>query len=316
MTKNKEKNFISAVVYVHNSEDKLKKFLPELCQILSNNFEKFEVICVNDASSEESKKAIESIFKDIGITTASIINMSFFSGTELSMTAGMDLAIGDFVYEFDSLIFDYNTTLILDVYQKMLEGYDIVSAAPDRQRGGIGSKLFYSIFNKYHFIDTPPVQHECFRLLSRRAINRAKSLNKALVYRKAVYASCGLKQTVLSYHSTCRKRTLDKFEKNNRMELAIDSLILFTNTVQNLSLYTSMAFLAMTVMIGIYSWGIYFGNRKPVEGWTPLMLFLSLGFFGIFFILTITLKYLAVILKLIFRRKQYLIESVEKITNN
>ncbi|MFR1038034.1 MAG: hypothetical protein ACLSE4_04095 [Clostridium sp.] len=63
------------------------------------------------------------------------------------------------------------------------------------------------------------------------------------------------------------------------MELATDSLILFTNTIQKLSLYISMCFLGLTVAIGVYAWVSYFSAHKPVEGWTPLMLFLSLGFF-------------------------------------
>lgn len=100
------------------------------------------------------------------------------------------------------------------------------------------------------------------------------------------------------------------------MELATDSLILFTNTIQKLSLYISMCFLGLTVAIGVYAWVSYFSAHKPVEGWTPLMLFLSLGFFGVFLILTVTLQYLAVILRLVFKKRQYLIESIEKITNN
>ena len=39
-------------------------------------------------------------------TTITILNMSFFHGVEAAMNAGVDLAIGDFVFEFDSCIAD------------------------------------------------------------------------------------------------------------------------------------------------------------------------------------------------------------------
>lgn len=125
-----------------------------------------------------------------------------------------------------------------------------------------------------------------------------------------------LKSTAVVYKNANKRRKLTREEKSNRMELATDSLILFTNTIQKLSLYISMCFLGLTVAIGVYAWVSYFSAHKPVEGWTPLMLFLSLGFFGVFLILTVTLQYLAVILRLVFKKRQYLIESIEKITNN
>jgi len=314
MINNKEKNFISAVLYVHNNEEELRSFLPQVFALLESAYDKFEIICVNDASVDDSKKVIDTFSKQVNSAMISVINMSTYQGIELSMNAGVDLTIGDFVYEFDSIFLDYDINLILDIYRKALEGYDIVSAVPEKTLGW-SSKLFYKIFNKFSLSKTI-IRQESFRVLSRRAINRVKSLNRTLVYRKAVYANCGLKETAVVYENKLRKRKLDNEEKVNRMEIATDSLILFTNAIQKFSLYVSMIFLGITVVIGIYTWVSYFSTHKPVEGWTPLMLFLSLGFFGMFLILTVTLQYLSVILRLIFKKREYLIESVEKITNN
>ena len=52
--KNKEKNFISAVIYVHNAENRVKRFLNMIIRVLENNFEHSEVICVNDCSQDNS----------------------------------------------------------------------------------------------------------------------------------------------------------------------------------------------------------------------------------------------------------------------
>ena len=41
--------------------------------------------------------------------------------------------------------------------------------------------------------------------------------------------------------------------------------------------------------------------------------FLALGFFGVFALLTIILKYLSVLLNLVFRQQRYLISDVEKV---
>ena len=52
---------------------------------------------------------------------------------------------------------------------------------------------------------------------------------------------------------------------------------------------------------------------SPISGWTTTMFVLTLGLFGLFAILAITLKYLTLILKLIFQKQNYLIESTERL---
>ena len=90
MITSKEKNFISAVLYVHNVEEEIKKFLPAVYELLEREFDKFEIICVNDASTDNSKNEIEKIAKRINTAVISIVNMSTFQGIELSMNAGVD----------------------------------------------------------------------------------------------------------------------------------------------------------------------------------------------------------------------------------
>ena len=51
---NREKNFISAVVYVHNAEDRVGDFVKTVVRVLEENFDHSEVICVNDDSSDGS----------------------------------------------------------------------------------------------------------------------------------------------------------------------------------------------------------------------------------------------------------------------
>ncbi len=314
MIDGKEKNFISVVLYVHDSAEELQVFFPKIYAFLDKTFEQYELICVNDASTDGSREVIEKLVAELQAKAISIINMSVYQGRELSMNAGVDLAIGDFVYEFDSLYLDYEMELVMDVYWKALEGYDIVAAAPVSVTGR-SSKLFYKIFNKYNLSENDICQ-ESFCILSRRALNRVKSLNRMLVFRKAVYANCGLNMATITYENVRRKKRTDKKEKINRIELAIDSLILFTNAATKFSLYICLFFLGCVGIIGVYTWASYFSVRKPVEGWTPIMLFLALGFFGIFLLLTIIFQYLSVILKIVFRRQKYLIESIDKITNS
>ena len=59
MKMNREKNFISAVVYIHNHKNYIFEFLCNVYETLKNNFENFEVICVNDGSTEDIASEIK-----------------------------------------------------------------------------------------------------------------------------------------------------------------------------------------------------------------------------------------------------------------
>ena len=143
----KQKNFISAVVYVYNAANNIDFFLKTLINVLDSNFDKFEIICVNDASSDGSKEIIKKFGRTSDNCMLSILNMSYHQGLEMAMHAGADLAIGDFVFEFDRLAQDYDPSLIMQVYCRSLEGYDIVSCGKGHARASSG--LFYSVFNRH-----------------------------------------------------------------------------------------------------------------------------------------------------------------------
>lgn len=160
---NKEKNFISVVVYVHNNEDNIINFLEKINNKLDENFENYEIICVNDKSSDNSVQEIKKFFNKFPENTASIVNMSCYQGIELSMNAGVDAAIGDFVYEFDNIYIDYDLDIIIKIYKEALKEYDIVSAISD-SKSKLSSRIFYKVFNN-NSNNMYQIHTETFRIL-------------------------------------------------------------------------------------------------------------------------------------------------------
>lgn len=310
---NKEKNFVSAVIYVHNSRSRIEKFLESVMEVFENNFEHSEIICVNDYSDDDSVLQIKQISSRAKNTTVTILNMSYYHGLELAMNAGVDLAIGDFVYEFDSVIMDFDKEEIMKIYYKSLEGYDIVSAVPNAKQK-ISSAMFYRIFNRYTDYEHKMLT-ERFRILSRRVINRISSMNKTMPYRKAVYANCGLRTCHLNYDIktlTDSEMKLDRQERKYRRDLAVDSLILFTELGYRFSVTMTFLMMIVAVAVAVYSVVIYLLSN-PVAGWTTTIFFMSVAFFGLFGILTVIIKYLQILVDLVFKRKKYSFESIEKI---
>lgn len=59
MEQNKEKNFVSAVIYCCNDAEKIGAFIKSVDETLHQNFLKYEIIVVNDASNDDSAKIVK-----------------------------------------------------------------------------------------------------------------------------------------------------------------------------------------------------------------------------------------------------------------
>ena len=309
----KEKKFISLVVYLHNVEEYIKYFMKSIIPVCESNFEQFEIVCVDDGCTDGTVDKLKEYLEENQTSAmVNVIHMSFFQGIESAMNAGRDIAIGDFVYEFDDVFVDYEPELLLKVYEKMLEGSDVV-AASSKGKMRFTSKLFYSLYNATSR-SKGKIGPETFRIVSRRAINRIKSMGQYIPYRKAVYSNCGLKMSTIHYDSKdVKARVKNKTVASERTSLALDSFIYFTNVLERISMVICGFFLILTVAMGIYIISDFFNAYKPVEGWLSTMGFLALGFFGVFALLTIILKYLSVLLNLIFKQQRYLVADIEKV---
>ena len=309
----KEKKFISLVVYLHNVEDYIEYFLDKVLPVCDAYFQEFEIVCVNDGCTDDTLLKLRTYIEKNQIKAmVNVVHMSFFQGLESAMNAGRDIAIGDFVYEFDDVFVDYDPEMLLKVYEKMLEGNDIV-AAKSKGKLRLSSKLFYALYNSTSRAKGK-IGPETFSIVSRRAINRIKSMGQYIPYRKAVYMNCGLKNVTIAYESKDKNaRVKNKIVAEERTSLAMDSFIYFTNAMEKTSAVISGLFLFLTLGTGLYVISDFFNSNRPVEGWLSTMSFLALGFFGVFALLTIILKYLSVLLNLIFKQQRYLVADIEKV---
>lgn len=300
--KNREKNFISAIVYLHNDGDKVVPFFQKLNEILSDHFEKYELIAVDDACTDDSiaslKKWAVNLEKPL-----TILHMSLYQKRENAMNAGLDCSIGDYVIEFEKVLSNLDFNLVFEAYKKTQEGNDVVSVCPEKVQGT--SKLFYKLFNSSSN-SAYELTTDVFRVVTRRGINRVHALSEYLPYRKAAYAASGLKMSTLYFDGAVRDDNRGKFS------LAVNSLALYTNAGYKISIGITLSMLLTALCEIVYTVVIYCVG-KPIEGWTTTMLVMTFGFFGMFLILTIVIKYLSLLLDMNFRKQKYLIEGVEKI---
>lgn len=302
MMTNKEKNFVSAVVYLHNDGDRAVEFFRRVTEVLNEHFDQYELVAVDDACTDNTVEALRS-WAAGQAKPLTVLHMSLYQGLEPCMNAGLDAAIGDYVYEFDSSAMPYQPELIFQAYETALQGNDIVSVCPTHTSGS--SRLFYRVFNANSH-SAYQLRTDAFRLVTRRAINRVHASSENLPYRKAAYAASGLRMADLEFEG----RMGDK--GTGRLALAADSLALYTDAGYKVSAGVAIVMMVLALIELAYTLVIFCAGH-PIEGWTTMMFVLTLGFAGVFAVLTIVVKYLSLLVDLTFKKQKYLVESIEKI---
>ena len=115
---------ISVVIPVYNEEESLRDFTAALMPVLQGLGTPFEVIFVNDGSSDNSAEILE----DLASTNSSIKVVHFRRnfGQTAAMMAGLDHARGDVIVPIDADL-QNDPQDIPRLLEKLAEGYDLVS---------------------------------------------------------------------------------------------------------------------------------------------------------------------------------------------
>lgn len=289
----KESIFISAVLYLSDAAYNAEKFTSNLLDSLNVYFDHYEIIVVDDCSTKH-EKYLKKVLPSLADNTITVVHMSVKQGIEACLRAGLDVSIGDFVFEFDTLEIIFEKSLLWNVYQEAIKGNDVVSVEP--KQNNFSRKIFYRLFNKFSNADYN-VNASAFRLVSRRAINRVLALNMSSAFRQAVYASCGLKNSKIKYKGSASSR------KARGLSLAIDTFLLYTELGSNICKISVLfeIVLVATSVIGLCING---------TGWLFVLSVLGLIAF-IFLDVVVLLNYARLTLKE--QNTKYLISYIEKI---
>lgn len=311
MINNKESNFVSVVAYLRNNEAQIKNFIEKVSTVIKNNFNKYEFIFVDDNCTDKTVELAKSLCKNIDCTV-NIIKMGNFQGIEKSLSAGTDLAIGDYVFEFETISLDYNADLLMQAYSMISDGNDIVSISPNKTTGR--TKLFYDLYNLGKF-STTKIYSTRVRLISRRAINRVSSLNTKVTFRKSAFAESGLKSEYIFFVPETKIINHHKEDKGLVNSNAYESLLMFTNTIFRVSTSIFSIFLIAFVGLGIATICLAVYGIK-ITDLMIVLLVLTLSFTAVIGLLCFIIKYISLIVYSQYKKKEYVIEGIEKLNVN
>jgi dolichol-phosphate mannosyltransferase len=303
----KHQAFVSLVLYVRNEGNTVAPFLREIDRVLDDTFEFHEIIVVDDASTDDTGEAAAEVARELS-GSITILELARPHRVEAGIIAGLERAVGDFVFELESSRVDFELGLLREMFDLASTGIDIVGAGS--QQESRRSKRFYRILNRFSNLGVE-LATERIRLVSRRALNAMLALKEKVRYRKALYALTGFPHRRLTYRPAESGRTTDRPLSRETAWLALDILLSFSSFGLRVAHILSLIFASFSILVILYTIGAYLFLEEVAAGWTTLMIVVSLGLAGLFLMLGIIGEYLARILVEVRGRPLYALRSAK-----
>ena len=280
---------ISCVIPCRNEAQNLDLLLPLLGAALTNCSLAWEVIVVDDGSTDSTPSTLSRWAQTRGIR---VIQLSRNFGKEAALTAGLQACAGEVVVMMDADL-QHPPALIPTFVQRWQEGNDVVYASR-MSRGDEswfkrhGAGWFYALINANSRFEVPADAGD-FRLMDRKVVDALLSLPERNRFMKGLYAWVGFNSVGVPYVPDTRAHGLSHFNPFRLIGLSLDGLTAFTTWPLRVVSAVGFTLALLSFIYGGYLTASYLLYGNVVSGWTTIvvcmMLFsgiqlLSLGVVG------------------------------------
>lgn len=302
---------LSLIIPCYNEEKVINIFYEEATKVLQSLDREYEVIFVNDGSSDKTLSLITELSsKDQHIK---YVSFSRNFGKEAAMYAGFKSAKGDYVAVMDADLQD--PPALLPEMLKILERgeYDSVATRRVTREGeppirSFFAKMFYKIINNISDVDVVDGARD-FRLMSRSMVNAIVEMEEYNRFSKGIFGWVGFNTYWYPYENVDRVAGETKWNFWSLFKYAIEGIINFSSVPLTLSSWLGMimTIISFLFIAFIVIRKVLFGD--PVTGWASTMsVIIFIGGIQLFF-MGIMGQYIAKIYLETKKRPHYIISK-------
>ena len=224
-----KKFLLSCVVPVYNEQIGIAKFIPELEHYLQTLTNFYEIILIDDGSTDSSAKIIESFTDN---PTIKFIQLSRNFGKEIAISVGLEHCQGDVAVILDS-DFQHPFNLLPIFLEHWQNGYDMVYGIRENREDESKikrtlTKGFYKLMQLLTKENIVPNAGD-FRLLDRKVIDALNACGERSRFMKGLYAWVGFSSIGIPFKAPSRQLGKSSLHFHNLAELAITGITSFSN---------------------------------------------------------------------------------------
>ncbi len=301
---------ISIVVPIYNEADGIKYFLEELRHVIENLNHDFEVLLVNDGSTDDTISEIRAV----SWPKIQIINLISNSGHMAALEAGLSQSNGEVVITMDSDLQHPVEYIPIMIEQYLNSNCDVVLGIRERTNSEslIRRKLSDHFYKILSLLSKTKIEKNAgdFRLMSRQVVTTLNNLPEQQKVFRFLVTTFGYKIQTLKFIAPERIYGQSKYSYKHLWRLAITSLIGFSTAPLTAIFVGGLVVFMISIIYIFYLLLNYLiGNTPP--GWTSLaVLVVSLSSIQIIAIGLIG-RYISEILNEIRGRPRYIIRNIE-----
>lgn len=264
---------LTCIIPCYNEEESLPFFYDEISNILETEGYSYELIFVDDGSTDHTLKILKKLAKMN--TRVSFLSFSRNFGKESAMYAGLCHAHGDYIAVMDADMQDPPSLLpeMLNIMQT--GGYDCVATRRVTREGepvirSWFARRFYKIINKISDVNIVDGARD-FRLMKRSMVEAVVSTGEYNRFSKGIFGWVGFQTYWISYDNTERVAGMTKWNFWKLFKYAVDGILNFSQVPLNISSWFGMimTFFSFVILIFIVLRKCLFGD--PVNGWASLV---------------------------------------------
>jgi glycosyltransferase involved in cell wall biosynthesis len=263
---------LSIVCPAYNEEENLDAFFIEIEAAMRAIAQNFEVVFVNDGSSDATLDVMMRLRAAKG--RVAIVDLSRNFGKEIATTAGLDQAQGDAVVVIDADLQD-PPEVIAQMIDGWREGYDVVYARRRERRGDgpmkrLTASIFYKVIHRISSVEVPENVGD-FRLMSRKAVDAVCSMREHHRFMKGIFAWIGFPSKAILYDRAPRAGGETKWNYWKLWNLSIEGITSSTLAPLKFSTYFGFATAFVAFVAGVFYVlkTLFFGD--PVPGFPTLV---------------------------------------------
>lgn len=267
---------LSCVVPCRNEAVNLASLLPLLRQTLTACAARWEVILVDDGSTDSTALLLSGWARLPGFR---VIQLSRNFGKEAALTAGLQAACGNVVVMMDADL-QYSPALIPTFVDHWRSGADVVYAVREDRRDEsawkrAGARWFYALINAADRFDVPAGAGD-FRLMDRQVVDALLALPERNRFMKGLYSWVGFASVAVPYQPDERAHGHSHFSPWRLVRLSLDGLTAFTTWPLRAVSAIGFVLAVLAFVYGAYLTGKYFVYGHDVSGWTTIVVSLML----------------------------------------
>ena len=269
---------LSVVSPVYRGEKMLSELVERIHKAISPLTDNYEIVLVNDCSPDNSWECISEICKVDKKVKG--INLSRNFGQPYAITAGLTYAKGNYIAVIDCDLQNKPEDLPA-MYQKALEGYDVVSARrvvrEDTFMKRMSSAIFHMVYDFLSGFDTDKAVAE-FGIYSRKIVDVYCSIPEYSRSFVELIHTLGFKKTTVDVFHDHRLEGKSSYNLYRLLKLSYDSIISNSNRPLHLAVALGLIMSILSFLMAIYNIFAKFWGLNEVAGYTSTIF--SIWFVG------------------------------------